>query len=239
MSFRTERRAARGRSLVLSRRPRHQARLLVHRRRQGKNHGKNRAGRTGDVATGGQFCFAAEQRQYAVFDRQCARRTAVAAVAHRAGNQRFHRAAPAGDGHRCDQPGQRPACNHRRCRRPGSVVASRWGELAGSSTQASPGPPTDNSAPANSGTAPTTSRAAPAPAKAVATLPLAAADASSTEKPAGSVQMLLIAILGALALAGLLASAIFRFSRPRAEQHSRRPARELGCGPHRSSVAIG
>ncbi|MDB5575751.1 MAG: hypothetical protein JWR80_927, partial [Bradyrhizobium sp.] len=43
-------------------------------------------------------------------------------------------------------------------------------------------------------------------------LPLAAADASSTEKPTGSVQMLLIAILGALALAGLLASAIFRLS---------------------------
>ena len=54
-----------------------------------------------------------------------------------------------------------------------------------------------------------TSRAAP-PA-AVAALPLAAANTSSTENPSGSVQMLLIAILGALALAGLLASAIFRF----------------------------
>ncbi|MDB5577094.1 MAG: hypothetical protein JWR80_2270, partial [Bradyrhizobium sp.] len=90
-----------------------------------------------------------------------------------------------------------------------SVVASRWGELAGSSTPASPEPPADNSP-----TAPTPSGAAPAPAMAAPTaavpaLPLAAADASSTEKPTGSVQMLLIAILGALALAGLLASAIF------------------------------
>ena len=40
---------------------------------------------------------------------------------------------------------------------------------------------------------------------------LAAADASSV-KPSGSVQQLLIAIVGALALAGLLASAIFRLS---------------------------
>ena len=92
----------------------------------------------------------------------------------------------------------------------GSVVASRWPELAGISTPASPGPSTDNSAPTLSEAAPTPSEAAP-PA-AVAALPLAAADASSTEKPAGSVQMLLIAILGALALAGLLASAIFRLS---------------------------
>jgi len=106
----------------------------------------------------------------------------------------------------------------------GSVVASRWPELAGISTPASPGPSTDNSAPANSRAAPTLSEAAPTPSEAaptpseaappaaVAALPLAAADASSTEKPAGSVQMLLIAILGALALAGLLASAIFRLS---------------------------
>jgi hypothetical protein len=87
-----------------------------------------------------------------------------------------------------------------------SVVGSRWGELAGSSTPASPEPPADNSTPANSGAAPTASRTP---------LPLAAADATSTEKPTGSVQMLLVAILGALALAGLLASAIFRLGGPR------------------------
>lgn len=116
-----------------------------------------------------------------------------------------------------------------------SVVASRWPELAGINTPASPGPSTDNSAasaPENSVAAPAAAEAAPPPAMAaptapkaapppaVAALPLAAADASSTQKPSGSVQMLLIAILGALALAGLLASVIFRLTGPR--QASRR-----------------
>ncbi len=90
-----------------------------------------------------------------------------------------------------------------------SVVASRWGELAGSGTPAVPGPSTDNAAPTP---APASAPAKAAPTAAVPALPLAAADVSSTEKPVGSVQMLLIAILGALALAGLLASAIFRLS---------------------------
>jgi hypothetical protein len=99
----------------------------------------------------------------------------------------------------------------------GSVVASRWGELAGSSAPAaSPGASTDNSMTANSGAAPTpSSDTAPATA-----LPLAAA-ASSTEKPSGSVQMLLIAILGALALAGLLASVIFRLGGRRTSRNIR------------------
>ncbi len=95
-----------------------------------------------------------------------------------------------------------------------SVVASRWPELAGVvSTSAGPRPSIDNSAaapPASSTAAPPASRLAP-PA-AVAALPLATADARPTEQPTGSVQMLLIAILGALALAGLLVAAIFRFS---------------------------
>src|SRR6185436_7110456 len=55
-----------------------------------------------------------------------------------------------------------------------SVVASRWGELAGSSAPASPGLSTDHSTPANSATAPAPAKAAP-PA---AGLPLAAADTS-------------------------------------------------------------
>lgn len=86
-----------------------------------------------------------------------------------------------------------------------SVVASRWPELAGVSSPASPGPSAGNSGAG----APTSSEAASPVA--TAAVPLAAADASSTEKPSGSVQMLLIAIVGALALAGLLASAIVRF----------------------------
>ena len=106
----------------------------------------------------------------------------------------------------------------------GPVATSRWGELAGSSTQASPGPAMNESAPANSGAASTLSGAASpastlAPPAAVSALPPAAADAPSTEKPVGSVQMLLIAILGALALAGLLASAIFRLSGRRQNNH--------------------
>ena len=123
----------------------------------------------------------------------------------------------------------------------GSVVGSRWPELAGvASTSASPGSPIDNSEaapPVNATAGPPAAKLAP-PA-AVTALPLAAADAPSTEKPVGSVQMLLIAILGALALAGLLASAIFRLSAPTAEQQSRRPARELGFGPDRSCIAVG
>ncbi len=103
----------------------------------------------------------------------------------------------------------------------GSVVGSRWPELAGvASTSASPGSPIDNSAatpPVNATAGPPASQLAP-PAAAAA-LPLAAADAPSTEKPVGSVQMLLIAILGALALAGLLASTIFRFSGRRRNNH--------------------
>ena len=97
-----------------------------------------------------------------------------------------------------------------------SVVGSRWPELAGVvSTPAIPGSSNNSAAPpsANSTAEPPASRLAP-PASA-ATLPLAAANASSNEKPAGSVQLLLIVILGALALAGLLASAIFRFAGPR------------------------
>ena len=114
-----------------------------------------------------------------------------------------------------------------------SVIASRWPELADINTPASPGPSADNSAasaPENSGTAPAVTAPAPseaAPPAAVATVPLAAADASSTEKPSGSVQMLLMTILGALALAGLLASAIFRLSGRRTRRRNVRVDRRV------------
>ncbi|MCK1385259.1 hypothetical protein IVB31_13420 [Bradyrhizobium sp. 21] len=49
------------------------------------------------------------------------------------------------------------------------------------------------------------------PAKSPAPMALAAAD-STTDKPAGSLQMLLLVIGGALALAGILASVIYRFA---------------------------
>lgn len=86
-----------------------------------------------------------------------------------------------------------------------SVIASRWFEPTGITSPASPQPSADNSASKPQ----LTSEAAPPPAAAAITL--AAADASSA-RPSGSIQQLLIAIVGALALAGLIASAIFRLS---------------------------
>jgi hypothetical protein len=85
-----------------------------------------------------------------------------------------------------------------------SVVASRWPEPSGVSSSASPEPTTDNS----DATEQSNSEAAPSPA--VAAVTLAAADLSS-EKPSGSIQMLLIVIIGALSFAGLIGSVIFRF----------------------------
>lgn len=82
-----------------------------------------------------------------------------------------------------------------------SVVASRWPEQSGTSSSAVPA-----STAAHSGvTAPPDSDAMPAPAAT-----LAAAD-SSPEKESGSIQRLLLVILGALALAGLIGSAVLRF----------------------------
>lgn len=97
-----------------------------------------------------------------------------------------------------------------------SVVSSRWPELAGVVSSVSPAPSTGNAGPSLQQTA----EAAPPPP--AATVMLAAADASAA-KPSGSIQQLLIAIVGALSLAGLIASAIFRFGGRR--QTGRRNAR--------------
>jgi hypothetical protein len=92
-----------------------------------------------------------------------------------------------------------------------SLIASRWPESSGVRSSASAGPTTANS---DANMQPN-SRAAEAsvvapPASVVAAAPLAAAD-SSSESRAGSIQMLLIVIAGALALAGVIAAAVFRF----------------------------
>lgn len=85
-----------------------------------------------------------------------------------------------------------------------SAVASRWPEQSGtSSSTVSP------STAANSGVAAPPDSDATPPA-APAAVALAAAD-SSPEKQPGSIQTLLLVILGALALAGLIGSAVFRF----------------------------
>jgi hypothetical protein len=102
-----------------------------------------------------------------------------------------------------------------------SVVASRWPEQSGVSSSASPEPATGYSAAAEQ----SNSEAAPSPA--VAAVTLAAADLSS-EKPSGSIRMLLLVIIGALSFAGLIGSAIFRFG------SMRRPGRRQIRGGRRA-----
>lgn len=84
-----------------------------------------------------------------------------------------------------------------------SVIASRWPDSDLSSSD-DPAPTTvasDTNAPSSSPTAPPSLAAA---------VPLAAAD-SSAENQAGSLQMLLIVIAGALAFAGIIGATVFRF----------------------------
>jgi hypothetical protein len=95
-----------------------------------------------------------------------------------------------------------------------SVIASRWPDPSGVSSPVSPAPMTDNSDEASQ----LNTEQAPLPAVTTST----AADLSS-EKHSGSVQMLLLVMMGALVLAGVMGSAIFRFSRFR--QTGRRQAR--------------
>ena len=108
-----------------------------------------------------------------------------------------------------------------------SVFASRWPEPSGVS-------PSTGTAPAavdrvanlqsNPGTASPPSPAAVS-APAVAAVKLAAADSSSEKQPS-SIQMLLVVIVGALSLAGMIGSAIFRLSsRQRAGRRKTRSGR--------------
>jgi hypothetical protein len=94
-----------------------------------------------------------------------------------------------------------------------STIASRWPESSGVNSSAGPGPIADNSP------APAPSSATAAPPPAVAPVALVAADSSSqrqaSQSQTGSIHMLLAVILGALALAGLMGSAIFRFGSSR------------------------
>jgi hypothetical protein len=92
-----------------------------------------------------------------------------------------------------------------------SVIASRWPESSGVSPSASPAPaPAPATYQPAADVPPDTAAAAPA----IAPVTLAAAD-SFAAKQTGSIQTLLLVIIGALSLAGLMGSAIFRFGRMR------------------------
>jgi hypothetical protein len=101
-------------------------------------------------------------------------------------------------------PTQSPHANAEDANAQRSVVASRWFEPT---SMASSAP--SQSAAATTNRQPISEAAPPPPA--AATLRLAAADPSAA-RSSGTIQQLLIAIVGALALAGLLASAIFRLN---------------------------
>ncbi|WP_256809304.1 hypothetical protein [Bradyrhizobium sp. Bra64] len=80
------------------------------------------------------------------------------------------------------------------------AVATRWPDASTSpAPQPAPAPVT------------TTAQPSAKPSKSPAPMALAAAD-STADKPAGSLQMLLLVIGGALALAGILASIVYRFA---------------------------
>jgi hypothetical protein len=85
-----------------------------------------------------------------------------------------------------------------------SVIASRWPESSGVSPSASPAPAPYESA------ATVQPDVAAMPAPAIAPVALAAAD-SSAAKQTGSIHTFLIVVIGSLALAGLIGSAIIRF----------------------------
>lgn len=109
---------------------------------------------------------------------------------------------------------------------PLSVVASRWPEPSGVSSASGPRLATGNLA------ANTPANAIAAPPPVVAAVTLAAADSSSQSRP-GSIPTLLVAIVGALALAGITASLIFKFGRA---PHPRRGEIRARRGPIREST---
>ena len=103
----------------------------------------------------------------------------------------------------------------------GSLIGTRWPDPSSASSPLGPQPATSDAvADAQADQQPTT------PAQAAPPAPLVAADAPPA-KPAASLQTLLMVVAGALALAGLIASAIFRFG------SARRPAPNAARGRRR------
>jgi len=103
----------------------------------------------------------------------------------------------------------------------GSLIGTRWPDPSRASSTLSPQPATSD---AVADAQPDQQPASPAQAAPPAAL--VAADASPA-KPAASLQTLLMVVAGALAVAGLIASAIFRFGR------ARRPAPNTARGRRR------
>src|SRR3979411_292446 len=97
LPIRTERPNAFRRPLVLPHRSCHQTALLVRWGREGKAF----SGRAEKVCSVGRGCFATERNGYAAVDRRCARRTALAADARRAGDERHPLAAYSSDSREC------------------------------------------------------------------------------------------------------------------------------------------
>ncbi len=86
------------------------------------------------------------------------------------------------------------------------AAATRWPDATTTSPAPEPAP-----APVTVTAAQPNAKPTKSPAQAAAPVALAAAD-SSTDKPTGSLQMLMLVVGGALALAGLLASIVYRFA---------------------------
>jgi hypothetical protein len=107
---------------------------------------------------------------------------------------------------------------------PASLIASRWPDSSSLNAPVGPGPTVDNSdANAQADVAAASPAVATVP-PAVAAVPLAAADSSSVKQPV-SMQTLLLVVIGALALAGLIGSAVFRFGSRR--RNRRRGSRRV------------
>lgn len=125
------------------------------------------------------------------------------------------------------QPG--PAAGLPSLTTPSSMVATRWPDAS-----AVTAPPTFQTAAAEPQAAPTeVGQAAPPPA--AAPVPLATAD-SSLAKQSASMQMLFLVMAGALTLAGIIASLIFRFGGARARARRleiRRDRRAIWDSIHR------
>src|SRR6185437_16119678 len=200
LPFGTQCSNARGQSLVLSHRTWHQAPLLV----SPPGGRKGLAERPVELPGFRQADCAEARTGDPGFGRECPRRT-VASANTRHGGQ--HRATAAGTRPECRQFHGPPACH---CpdtsTPPPPTVASRWPEPSStvpsaSQTQAAADVDDTDVQPA----APV---AAPRPPVA-----LAAADAPAEKSPGhpGSIPMLSIVMMGALALAGLIGSVIVRF----------------------------